>query len=187
MRTREQVTDEILVLTAQAGSAEAFERLALRWHSRLLRYAMRLTADLEGAREAVQESWMAIAHGLRRLKDPACFGAWAFRIVSRRCADWIRRRQLARKRTDGLESAGQVAMPAREPSDDLERLQDVLRRIDPAQRFLVAKFYGESLSVSEIASILDIPAGTVKSRLFAARERIREALEVQNGETIQRG
>lgn len=87
MRSREQVVDELLVLGAQARQVEAFEHLAARWHPRLLRHAWRLTGDLEGAQEAVQEAWMGVARGLWRLKDPASFGPWALRIVSRRCAD----------------------------------------------------------------------------------------------------
>jgi DNA-directed RNA polymerase specialized sigma24 family protein len=127
MRSREQVVDELLVLGAQARQVEAFDRLAARWHPRLLRHAWRLTGDPEGAQEAVQEAWMAVARGLWRLKDPGCFGPWALRIVSRRCADWIGRRWRTRLRTTGLDAASQAQAPADTHADDRERVREALR------------------------------------------------------------
>lgn len=177
MRTREQVLDEMLVLAAQAGRTEAFERLARRWHPRLLRHALRLTGDPEGAREAVQEGWVAIAGGLRRLGDPASFGAWALRITGRRCADWIARRGRERRRSSELTVAEGTGVDA-QPVEVRVRLREALRRLDPDRRELLAMLYVEGLSVLEIARALAIPAGTVKSRLYHARAQLREALEV---------
>jgi RNA polymerase sigma-70 factor (ECF subfamily) len=177
MRSRTRIVDELLVLAAQAGRVEAFELLAQRWHPRLLRHASRLTGDAEGAREAVQEAWLSIVRGLGRLHDPACFGAWALRITGRRCADWIVRRQRTRRRHAAL-----VDEPIRPEDvsrrDDVNVLRDALRSLDPERRALVAMFYVEGQSVAEIATVLGIPAGTVKSRLYHARERLRAALEV---------
>jgi RNA polymerase sigma-70 factor (ECF subfamily) len=178
MRTRERVADEMLVLAAQARQVEAFERLAIRWHPRLLRYAHRLTGDSEGAREVAQEAWVAIARGLGRLEDPATFGPWALRITNRRCADWIARRQKTRRRTAVLDAAAEATTEHDSRGNDLARVRDALRRLDPDRRALMAMFYVEGLTVAEIASVLEIPAGTVKSRLYYARARLRAALEV---------
>ncbi len=180
MRTREQVVDEMLVLGAQARRPAAFQALAERWHPRLLRHALRLTGDAEGAREAVQDAWLAIARGLPRLHDPARFGPWALRITTRRCADWIAVRRRARSREGGLALAEGPAASAPEPDDRLETVIDVVRRLEPDHRALVAMYYLEGLSVAEVARALEIPAGTVKSRLHAARERLRAALEVSH-------
>ncbi len=178
MRTREQVIDEMLVLAAQARQVEAFERLAKRWHPRLLRHAYRLTGDPEGARDAVQEAWVAIARGFHRLEDPARFGAWAIRITQRRCADWIAGRRRARNHSAALEAAaaGEVDGPVED--DAVARARDALRHLDPERRALMSMFYVEGLSVVEIAHVLEIPVGTVKSRLYTARERLRAILEV---------
>lgn len=178
MRSREQVVDEMLVLAAQAGHTAAFERLAVRWNPRLYRHAYRMTRDAEGAREVVQDAWVSIARGLRRVRDPARFGPWALRITGRRCADWVGRRQKARGRTSTLDDARAIAEPANDRADDLARIRDVLRRLDPERRALMAMFYVEGMTVHEIAAALGIPPGTVKSRLYHARERLRAALEV---------
>lgn len=178
MRSREQVVDEMLVLAAQAGRVDAFELLAERWHPRLLRHALRLTEDPEGAMEAVQEAWLAVARSLGRLQDPACFGSWALRITSRRCVDWIALRQRVRRRTAAFDDC--TAHPAVTPGrhEDLARVRDALRLLDPERRALMAMFYVEGLSVAEIARALGVPVGTVKSRLYYARERLRAGLEV---------
>jgi RNA polymerase sigma-70 factor (ECF subfamily) len=184
MRSREKVVDEMLVLAAQAGQVEAFERLAVRWHPRLLRHARRLTGDAEGAREAVQEAWLAVARGLRRLDDPARFASWVFRIVGRRCFDWIAGRSRERRRAADLdEAAGAPAGPGADP-DDIVRVREALRRLAPEPRALLALFYAEGLSIAEIAGTLGIPAGTVKSRLYHARERLRAVLEVRHDQAI---
>jgi len=184
MTSRERVVDEMLVLAAQAGETDAFDRLATRWYPRLLRHARRLTGDAEGAREAVQEAWVAIARGLGRLDDPARFGPWAFRITGRRCGDWIERRVRARRRGAGMDEARDAPATTDPPGDALARARDALRRLDPQRRALMAMFYIEGLSVAEIGQVLEIPAGTVKSRLYHAREELRAALEVRNGQTV---
>lgn len=177
MRSREQVVDDMLVLAAQAGAVEAFDLLARRWHPRLLRHAWHLTEDDDGAREAVQEAWLAVVRGLSRLHDPACFGAWALRITSRRCADWVARRRRTRRRTAPLDSPV-VAPEAPAATRELELVRDAVRRLDGERRALLSMFYVEGMSVAEIARALGIPSGTVKSRMYDARAKLRAVLEV---------
>ncbi|MBP7867004.1 MAG: sigma-70 family RNA polymerase sigma factor [Acidobacteria bacterium] len=178
MKPRSRVVDELLVLEAQAGRVEAFERLAALWHPRLLGYAFHLTGDREGAREAVQDAWMSVVRGLSRLRDPAGFPGWALSIARRRCADWVRRRQRSRRGAEGLNDAARLASPTTSSEEQTERLREAIRGLDPESRFLVEMYYRESLSVGEIARVLGIPAGTVKSRLYHVRERLRTILEV---------
>jgi RNA polymerase sigma factor (sigma-70 family) len=178
MRTREDVLDDVLVLAAQAGQAEAFERLAARWQPRLARYAWQLLGDADGARDAVQETWLAVVRGLPRLQDPACFRSWVLRITARRCADWIESRRRGRRRTEGLARAESLPSRPETGLDDLLRVRTALAALEPGRRALMSLFYVEGLSVAEIARVLGVPAGTVKSRLHHARERVRAALEV---------
>ena len=91
MRSRQDVFNDLLVLRCQGGDGDALEALARAWHPRLLRHAFRLTGQADAAAEVAQEAWMAIVRGLGRLRDPAVFRGWAYRIVANKSRDWVRR------------------------------------------------------------------------------------------------
>ena len=180
MDTRSAAVDARLVVSARAGDAQAFDRLVARWHPRLLRHARRLTGDADAARDVTQDTWVAIVRGLGRLREPATFGPWALRITPRRCADWIGHRQAVRAWDTAVEPTSAAPSASAVSSDDGMRLREALRRLDRDERVLLSLFYIEGYAVTEIAQILGIPAGTVKSRLFNARATLRTALEVRN-------
>ncbi|MCG8457967.1 MAG: RNA polymerase sigma factor [Holophagales bacterium] len=184
MRNRSQILDELLVIRCQAGDAGAFDLLAARWHPKLLRLAGRVAADRDAAPDIVQEAWVAIVRGLGRLRDPAHFPGWACRIVSNKSRDWIGHRSRQRERARQLDAeaeeeaesrAAKEQAPARSP--EVELLRECLRRMEPQERALLSFFYLEGFSVREIAEVLTIPEGTVKSRLFHARRNLRQTLD----------
>ncbi len=155
----------------------ALELLARRWHPRLLRDATYLTGDAEAARDVAQEAWIGIARGVRRLQDPARFRSWAHRIVVHKSRDWIRRER-AKRRTVQRAAADLAEQPAAEqPRDDIARLRASLAELPADQRTVLSWFYLEEMSVREIAAALSIPAGTVKSRLYHARNALRSCLK----------
>ncbi|MCZ6507607.1 MAG: sigma-70 family RNA polymerase sigma factor [Acidobacteria bacterium] len=186
MRRPEQILDELLVLECQNGDRAALELLVERWQPRLLRLARRLTQGDE-AGEAVQEAWLAIVRGLGRLEDPARFGTWAYRIVAFKCADWIRQRQRGRRMEQRVTAQPQpvaskigVAETGADETGaegDIAALRVALRRLAPSHRAILEMHYLDELPVAEIAAVLGIPIGTVKSRLFHARKRLRATLE----------
>ncbi|MEW6336047.1 MAG: RNA polymerase sigma factor [Acidobacteriota bacterium] len=180
MLARQRIVDDLLVLAAQAGHVGAFDRLAIRWYPRMLRHARHLTGDAEGARDVVQESWIAVAHGLLHLRDAGAFPAWALRIVTRRAAEWIARHRLRRELLAPIDDHPDLPAPPDRRADDRARVRDALRRLEREPRTLLSMYYVDGLSVGEIAQVLEIPAGTVKSRLYHARARLRAALEVHD-------
>lgn len=179
-RSRERIFDEYLASAARAGDGDAFGRLAARWQPKLLAHAWRLTGDRDLARDVVQDAWADIAKSLRHLDDAAAFPAWAFRIVTRRTADVIRRAQRRRKlnaayanETDGnVQSADSI-----ERSADERAVRVAIDALPKDQRAAIALFYLQDLSVAEIAAALEVPAGTIKTRLMHARRKLRAALE----------
>jgi len=175
-RTRRAVLDEYLVVRSQLGDSEAFGRLVRRWHRRLLGHAFRFTGEREAAEDVTQESWMAIMKGLRSLHDPARFRPWALRIVANKARDRIRR-ESTRRRTSRRAPAEPAPAEATAASDAVRRVQAGLAGLDPDQRAVLSCFYLEEMSVREIADALSVPVGTVKSRLFYAREALRQRLE----------
>ena len=180
VQSSKRIVGEYLVACARLGDSTAQEQLVGRFQNRFLRHAYRLLGDTEQARDAVQDGWLDILRGLPRLRDDGAFPAWAFRIVTRNCAKQIVRLQKTRKTLDAL-SAEQS--PTLLGADDIERAADrnpvhrALARLPTEQRAAVALFYLEDMSVAEVAVALDIPVGTVKSRLMNARKKLRAALE----------
>ena len=179
-RDSERVYDEFLVTVAAAGDRAALDRLVVRWQPRLLRHAWRVLGDAERARDAVQESWMEILRGLGRLDDAAAFPAWAYRIVSRRCY-----RAFGRTAREPFEpeDAGLAAEPSvpehasAEFASDMEKVMAAVAALPPAQRAALALYHLEGMGVAEIAVALDVPPGTVKTRLMHARRKVRARLE----------
>ena len=176
---RERILDEYLVAAARTGDAHAFDMLVARWQPRLIAHAVRLTGRREGARDVVQESWLEIARGLGRLRDDRAFPAWAYRIASRRCAAMIH--GLQRDRAIGAaletETGDDGSADAMESAGESDRLRAAVRALPPEQRAAIALFHFEELSVAEVAVALDVPTGTVKTRLMHARRKLRAVLE----------
>jgi len=180
-----QVLTEWLVFSAQGGSEQAFRDLHSIWRADLWRLALVRVERPIAADEVMADAWLAIARGLSRLDDPACFPRWAFRIVERRSADWVRRRTLARRREEEVATEAERLAPeplASEPSDETERVRAAIALLPAEHREMLHLFYELGRSVVEIAEILGIPAGTVKSRLFSVRETLRQKLESQSHE-----
>ena len=180
-RTHEDIQDELLVLQCQEGDGEAMKVLIARWHPRLGRLAWRLTGDRDAAQDIVQDAWLAIVRGLRRLDDPAQFRSWAYRIVTNKCADWTRRRIVQRSAAEELRAAaasdsGSSSSDA-ESTDAVIRIRDALAKLPSEQRAVLSLHYLDGMGVAEIARTLDVPEGTVKSRLYHARSRLKQVLE----------
>ncbi len=170
----ERIVDEILVMDAQSGSREAFATLVTRWQKRLWWHALRVTGRTEPAWDITQDSWLDIVRGLRSLRDPGRFGAWAYRIVSNKARDW-----LYRNRRETEMEPPEMAATGIQPSSD-ETATDVLTvlcRLPSRSQVVLNLYYLEGFSLTEIAHILDVPEGTVKSRLHTARAEFRKLWE----------
>lgn len=184
MGPQDRILDEYLAAAARAGDRAALGALARRWERRLLRHAWRLTGDAESARDVAQEAWIDIVRAIGTLDDAAAFPAFAFRIASRRAADAIRRVRRARAGLDAFAAE----LPSSASEDRLDAgasgpaVTAALAALPAEQRAAIALFYLEDLSVAEISVALGVPAGTVKTRLMAAREKLRTALGVTQGD-----
>ncbi|HNR77439.1 MAG TPA: sigma-70 family RNA polymerase sigma factor, partial [Parvularculaceae bacterium] len=113
--------------------------------------------------------------------DSAAFPAFAFRIVTRRAADFIRRKKRARAGAAAFAAEPRermTTMNAVEAGAATPKLAAALAALPSEQRAAIALFYLEDLSVAEIAAALGVPAGTVKTRLMAAREKLRSSFGV---------
>ncbi|HUT30694.1 MAG TPA: RNA polymerase sigma factor [Sedimentisphaerales bacterium] len=165
---REQIIDQLLVMDAQDGDARAMEKLVGRWQKRLWQHAYRLIGDSEAAWDVTQQTWLGIIKGLRKLRDPADFRAWAYRTTTNKAIDWRKRSRAARQ-----VSIEDIQDPPQEQKKDAG-LKDLLEKLDIRKRAVLSLYYFEQLSVPEIGAALNIPTGTVKSRLHNARKELKE-------------
>ncbi|MCC5987000.1 MAG: sigma-70 family RNA polymerase sigma factor [Pararhodobacter sp.] len=164
-----------LVAGARSGRARDFSALVRLFDARLRNHARRLSDDADTARDIVQEAWAAIARGLSGLRDDSAFLPWALRIVTRFAARDVARRQRHRRAEAG--HAENLRHQAEETRPDPPDLAAALATLPAAHRATLALFYLEEMSVAEVAVALDIPPGTVKSRLLHARRKLRDHLE----------
>ncbi|MGB3469476.1 MAG: RNA polymerase sigma factor [Erythrobacter sp.] len=176
----EAVFDELLVIMAQTGDSRAFERLHQRWNARLGRTALRYTGSADAARDLTQDCWLAIWKGIGRLRDPRRFRAYAFGVLHRKGADHLRRIITTRQRerqTASTSGEGYAAEPSERPRQgDQSALQQAFAALPPDQRLAAHLHFVEGFTLSEIAEVQSIPAGTAKSRLFHARRKLKAAL-----------
>lgn len=182
-QSSKRIVESYLVACARLGDRAAQEQLVARYQNKFLRHAYRLLGDTEQAKDAVQDGWLEIVRNLPRLKDDGAFAAWAYRIVTRRCAKQIAGLKRNREILEGVSCtcpATDGGEAESERAADRGPVHEALARLPAKQRAAVALFYLEEMSVAEVAVALEIPVGTVKSRLMHARQKLRAALEGGN-------
>lgn len=169
-----------LVGECQAGEAWAFEGLYRLWSPAIRRHAWRHVADQGAIDEITQEAWLAIAKSLDRLDDPARFGPWALRIASNKANDYLRK--YYREPVCGAANV-EAGNHSAQASDNINILvRQVMNQAPREVRLILSLYYVEGMTMAEVAGVLDIPLGTVKSRLSRARDEIRAKLELSETE-----
>jgi RNA polymerase sigma-70 factor (ECF subfamily) len=179
-RTQTTILTELLVLQAQDGSGEALSQLVEIWTPILQSRSFRLTRDRDASLEVLQESWFGIAKGLCSLRDPAMFGPWALRIVHHKSADWIKLQAKQRRLKSHLRENASRSESDRNRTtdeDDGQAIRIAIGQLDRKLREIVYLFYMDNCTLEQIAVVLDIPVGTVKTRLSRARQQLKPILE----------
>jgi RNA polymerase sigma-70 factor (ECF subfamily) len=168
--------DRELVIRAQDGDGDAYGRLAKAIAARHLAVARRILRDPELAADATQQALVAIWRDLPQLREPDRFEAWAYRLLVRAC-----HREARRRRT--WQAGAGLAVPRVAVDDALAAVVDraeldaAFRRLSFDHRTVVVLHLYLDLPVAEIAGILDVPVGTVHSRLHYATRTMRASLE----------
>lgn len=177
-RNRERLTDAFLILAARGGDEAAFGILHERWQRRVLTHAYRRVRDAEGAHDVAQEAWIEVARSLPRLRDVDRFASFCLSIVTHRAADWLRHRARQGRVREDLQV--ELATESEDTADEVDLLRAAMRDLPDDQQQVLHLFYLEELSIEEVAGALHIPAGTVKSRLFHARQNLKQSLDRRN-------
>jgi RNA polymerase sigma factor (sigma-70 family) len=171
-------TDELLAIRCQLGERPAFDALIARWHEPLWRYLRRLAGSNEVADDLVQDTWVRVLRGISGLRDGSRLRPWLFGVARRVAMDRLRRQYTRRVDDEAIieDLAAAEVDPALE--SDLAVLESGLDALPAPERETLALFYLRELSIEQMATLLEVPAGTVKSRLFRARTLLRRLLNV---------
>jgi RNA polymerase sigma-70 factor, ECF subfamily len=163
------------VLRAQCGDRDALEAVLRSIQPALLRYVTRIVGATL-ADDAVQDTLIIVARKLNWLEEPRLFRAWAFRIASRVAFDYLRkaRRELIHETGDAVLEA--LATPETPPSEEALAALLNSERLSPASRAVLVLHFQEEMPLAEVAAVLDLPLGTVKSRLAYGLKALRQLL-----------
>jgi RNA polymerase sigma-70 factor, ECF subfamily len=188
--TKVQADDGMLIERSRRGDRAAFDQLVTKHQQRAYQYAYRLTRDPEEAADVVAESFIRMFKALDNFKGDSAFTTWMYRIATNCFLD-IRKKKRS-KPAISLEatvqtSDGEVAYQFEDtnasPHEEAERtetmsaVQDAIELLPEYQRAIIIMYHAEMQSYEEIASALNLPIGTVKSRLNRARLSLRNLLE----------
>jgi RNA polymerase sigma-70 factor, ECF subfamily len=164
------VAERAWIRGAQRGSVSDLEALFREHWPRAYRAAYLVVHDAAAAEDIAQEAFLAAVRALDRFDRRRPFGPWLHRIAVNRAIDWTRARQL---RAEAEEH--DVAAPERAESDD--RIMSALATLDPDQRAVVVLRYLLEYTPGEIAELLELPRGTVNSRLRRGLDKLKERLD----------
>lgn len=169
--------ERALVELAQHGDEEAFASLIHMAGDRLLVVAFRILRDVDIAEDAVQQTIVTAWRELPTLRDPDRFSAWLYRMLVNTCYTETRRTRRSNTSIRAL-TAERSSRPDELLSiDDRDQLERAFRRLPPEQRAVFVLHHHLGMRQTEIAEMLDIPVGTVKSRLHYASSILRAAIE----------
>ena len=167
-----------LILRAQAGDREAFDRLFRLLQEPLYRYIFSLVGARAPAEDVLQEVFILIYRKIRWLREPELLRPWAYRIATREAFKHLKRE---RRWTDNTEDES-VLLDLPAPSrDELapEMIAQLVERLSPASRAVIALHYLHEMPLAEIAEVMGVAVGTVKSRLAYGLDLMRRQLTLK--------
>ncbi|MEN6384066.1 MAG: sigma-70 family RNA polymerase sigma factor [Phycisphaerales bacterium] len=171
---------ENIVLRCQDGERGAFEELFEFYQPRLKYYVRRLDCDGANNDDILQDIWLTVVKQIRQLKDPKAVAVWLYRIARNKVYDGFRRKEdfTALPEEDELPISGDEPIFDAETS---EKLHAALKNLKPYHREVLTLCFIEQMSYQSIAEVIGCGIGTVRSRIFYAKQALRKEMERQNG------
>ena len=180
------LADGELVLTAVSGREAAFEELVRRYQRPIASYVYRMVGDYDAALDLTQEVFIKVYNSLSRYRSEFKFSTWIYKIAHNTAIDHLRRHTVRDQimTADGDGPRSEIAIESRRltPEQESEReerrleIESVVQSLPAAYRELIVLRHSHDLSYDEIADVTGLPLGTVKNRLFRAREAMRDLL-----------
>lgn len=185
----QQSDDLVLIGRAQKGDRTAFDDLVRKHERRAYQYAFRLTSNPEEAADVVADAFIRVFSAIGNFKGNSAFTTWLYRIITNCFLD-LRKKDKGRYNVSldqgvtvndqeierQIEDEGPGPDDLAERNERERRVEDAVAELPEYQRAMIVMYHGEGLAYEEIAEALDLPIGTVKSRLNRARLQLREVL-----------
>lgn len=178
--------DRELIVWLQAGDLEALGTLYDRYRFQIYRTALAVTHDSAAAEDILQECFLRVYLYAKRIKAELPLAPWLYRVTVNLSYTWTKRHQRTQFSLEDfidrlISPSGHAPDTSAEHTELQERIQRAIDTLPFNQKIVVVLHYLNDLSLQEIAEILNCPVGTVKSRLFHARENLRAQLEPGTG------
>jgi RNA polymerase sigma-70 factor (ECF subfamily) len=178
-RSKQETRQEIRwLLLAQAGDREAFDQLLRLIQEPLYRYIFSLVGTHALAEDILQEVFILIYRKLGWLREPELFRPWAYRIASREAFRHLKRERRWSDASVDESALAELPAPPRDAFTDefLAELPQLVSRVSPASRAVIVLHYLNEMPLAEIAEVLGVALGTVKSRLAYGLDCLRKQL-----------
>lgn len=183
----QKIADSELIASSLAGREDGFEELVRRYQRPITAYVYRMINDYDAALDVTQEIFIKVYNSLARYKTEYKFSTWLYKIARNAAIDYLRRNNHGNVSLEvetgddeiyerQIESRNLTPEQERERSEWREEIQAVVGLLPTAYRELILLRHSQDLSYDEIAEITNLPLGTVKNRLFRAREIMRDLL-----------
>jgi RNA polymerase sigma factor (sigma-70 family) len=181
-RTAREIYDELLVTRCQRRDVAAWDELVSHWNNRLFYYLRRLINHEQDATNALQEVWLHAVRGIHTLKSGARLAPWLYTIARRTAMTHLRQEYGSREESGSDQIVDEIDDVPDEQLclENTELVHFGLGKLGVSEREVLTLFFLEDLTIVEIAELLSIPVGTVKSRLFKARHDLRRVLEKES-------
>jgi RNA polymerase sigma-70 factor, ECF subfamily len=184
--SKDRLQFEWLALRCQTGEPEAFADLIAVMEKPLLYYTTSLIGNQDTALDVLQDVWLKMVHGIRKLRDPGSLKPWLYAITHGVAVDRIRRDY---KRDKAEQARLDESFELEEPSfdeEDATAIRDALNRLGVKHREVLVLHFLQDLSIQEIANVVGCSEGTVKSRIHYAKRQMKQILEgVKHDTAIQ--
>ena len=184
MENIKTLTDVELITNAISGYEDGFEELVRRYQRPITSYVYRMLSDYEAALDVTQEVFIKVYNSLEKYSSDYKFSTWLYRIAHNAAIDYMRRNSVSLQslETETEDGTYQLQIKDERPTPEQERehtewrneIEAVVHCLPAAYRDLIILRHSRDMSYDEIAEITCLPLGTVKNRLFRAREMMRE-------------
>ena len=171
------LSNAILVLKCQKRDETAFREIVNRWEPRLYYYIRRIVENENDVWDILQETWLAVFQNIRKLQDPLKFPTWLYRIGHNKAVNLLRKEnKYAQITTEQIANQYENNTTISVVKEQAELVHKLLGKLKLAHREIITLYFLEGFSISEMARIIGISEGTVKSRLYYAKHKLHEVL-----------